>query len=293
MKFFTFFLLSFPLFIPTSLTAQSPVNGFMQKKGNGSVVLSYNAESYSEVFLVPKRILGVPIFNEIKIKSASLYATYGLNDKLNLILNVPYIQSQGAASEQVLQNLNYKNTQRGFQDASVYLKYRPLTTQVGDRGIFDLIGAIGIKTPIGNYTVDEGLQNIVAIGNRATSLNALAIGVYKDRSGFFASGQLGYSLRDKKVPNAVTSELKLGLIKNKFYVDAFIANQTSLSGTDILAEGFEGFFPSTRVNYTRMGINVFVPFLSRFGLCGGSSTYIDGRNLGKSTSFYGAVSYSF
>ena len=175
---------------------------------------------------------------------------------------------------------------------SAYLKYKPFSTKMG-RGTFNLVGAIGIKTPLGDYTVNEGLQTIVAIGNRATSLNTLALGVFKDNSGFFASGQAGFCLRNKKVPNAFISELKLGLIKKRFYVDAFIANQTSLSGTDILAEGFEGFFPSTRVNYSRIGLNLFVPIFSSFGLCAGSSTYIDGRNLGKSTSFYGAVSYSF
>ena len=110
MKYSTFSVLFpplfFSLFMANSLNAQSPVNGFMQKKGNGSVVLSYNAESYDEVFLVPKKITGVPIFNEIKIKSASIYATYGLSDKFNVVLNVPFIQAQGAASEQVLQNLN-------------------------------------------------------------------------------------------------------------------------------------------------------------------------------------------
>lgn len=296
MKYSTFSVffppLFFSLFMANSLNAQSPVNGFMQKKGNGSVVVSYNAESYDEVFLVPKKVSGVPIFNEIKIKSASIYATYGLNDKLNVVLNVPYIQAKGAASEQVLQNLNFRNIQRGFQDVSAYLKYKPFSTTTSS-GTFNLVGAIGIKTPLGRYTVDEGLQTIVAIGNRATSLNALAIGVFKNNSGFFASGQVGYCLRNKKVPNAFISELKLGLIKTHFYVDAFIANQTSLSGTDILAEGFQGFFPSTKVNYSRVGLNVFVPIFSQFGLCAGSSTYVYGRNLGKSTSYYGAVAYSF
>ena len=61
------------------------------------------------------------------------------------------------------------------------------------------------------------------------------------------------------------SELKIGVIKPRFYADVLIANQTSLSGTDILADGFQGFFPSTRVNYTRIGLNVFVPIYRQFG----------------------------
>ena len=274
------------------LQAQSPVNGFMQKKGNGSVVLSHNFESYNMVFLVPERITGVPIFNKITLNSTSIYGTYGLNDKLNVVINMPYIKAQGAATEAVLNNLNYRNTQSGFQDVSAYLKYKALTIN-GNKTAFNLIGAVGVKTPLGNYTVDEGLQSIVSIGNRATSINALAIGLVKANSGLFASGQVGYCLKNNQVPNSVMSELKVGLIQPHFYFDAFIANQTSLSGTDILAEGFQGFFPSTKVNYTRIGLNVFVPIYKQFGLCAGGSTYIDGRNLGQSTSYYGAISVSF
>jgi hypothetical protein len=272
--------------------AQSPVNGFMQKKGNGSVVLSHNFESYNTVFLVPEKITGVPIFNEITLNSTSIYATYGLNDRLNVVLNVPYIQAKGAANAEVLENLNYRNTQSGFQDISAYVKYKALTVAT-EKTTFNLIGSVGIKTPLGNYTVDEGLQSIVSIGNRATSLNALMIGLLRSNSGLFASGQVGYCLKNNQVPNAVMSEFKAGLIQPNFYFDAFIANQTSLSGTDILAEGFQGFFPSTKVNYTRIGLNVFVPIYRQFGLCAGSSTYIDGRNLGQSTSYYGAISVSF
>jgi hypothetical protein len=40
----------------------------------------------------------------------------------------------------------------------------------------------------------------------------------------------------------------LGYAASKFYGDAYVANQTSTSGVDILAEGFQG-FPSYKVNY--------------------------------------------
>ena len=292
MKLLVPILTIFLLFTRFSASAQSPVNGFMQKKGNGSIVLSHNFESYNTVFLVPKKITGVPIFNEIKVNSTSIYTTYGLSDKVNLVLNVPYIKAEGAASEQVLKNLNYKNTQSGLQDVSAYVKYKALSVEF-DKRTFNLVGAVGVKMPLGNYTVDNGLQSIVAIGNRATSFNTLVIGILKDNSGLFVSGQAGYCFRNRDVPDAVISELKVGLAKPRFYVDAFIANQTSTSGTDILEEGFQGFFPSTKVNYTRIGLNVFVPIYRQFGLCTGTSTYIDGRNLGQATSYYGAISMSF
>ena len=105
----------FLFFMPFLAFAQSPVNGFMQKKGHGSVVLSHNFESYNSVYLVPKKVEGVPIFNEIKVNSTSVYTTYGLSDKLNLVLNVPYIKAEGAASAQVLKNLNSKTRKVAYK----------------------------------------------------------------------------------------------------------------------------------------------------------------------------------
>jgi hypothetical protein len=70
----------------------------------------------------------------------------------------------------------------------------------------------------------------------------------------------------------LTSELKLGYAASKFYGDAYVANQTSTSGVDILAEGFQG-FPSYKVNYTKIGLNLYTPLYKDFGLAGGASTY--------------------
>jgi hypothetical protein len=55
-----------------------------------------------------------------------------------------------------------------------------------------------------------------------------------------------------------------------------------------LAEGFQGF--SYKVNYTKIGLNLY-PLYKDFGLAGGASTLVAGRNIGKATGFYGALVY--
>lgn len=70
----------------------------------------------------------------------------------------------------------------------------------------DSIVAAGLKTPLGNYKVDEGLQSIIAIGNRATSFNGLAIAQFRTQSGIFLGTQAGYSFRNGEVPNALLGE---------------------------------------------------------------------------------------
>lgn len=273
--------------------AQSPVNGFMKKKGEGALVLSYSQESYSKVYLVPNQVNGVPVFNDVTISSVSFFGEIGISDNFNVVLNVPYIKSEGNASAAVLANNGFENVRKGVQDLKVYGKYRFHTANF-NKSTLDFIAAAGIETPLSDYSADEGLQSIIAIGNEATSFNTFGIATYKMDNGFFTTGQLGYSFKGNDAPNALISELKVGYAASKFYVDAFVASQLSQkSGVDILGQGFTGFFPATRVNYTRIGVNAFVPITKQIGLTAGTSAYVSGRNLGKATGAYGGVVYSF
>jgi len=292
-KIKTKIITGFSLLFTCGMMAQSPVNGFMQKAGEGALVLSYSQESYDEVYLVPEETDAVPVFNDVSISSISLYGDIGISDNLNLVLNVPYIQSEGNASEATLENNSFENERSGVQDLKIYAKYRFHTFNLGESTL-DLIGAIGLETPLGNYSADEGLQSIIAIGNEASSLNTFGIATFKTKSGIFATGQAGYSFRGNSVPHALISQLTLGYAASAFYIDAYVANQLSDDdGVDILGEGFTGFFPATRVNYTRVGINGYAPLFGGVGLTAGANTYVAGRNLGKSTGFYGGLVYSF
>jgi hypothetical protein len=281
------------LFFPGLFMAQSPVSGFMKGAGEGSVVVSYSQESYDKVFLVPMEIDGVPVFNDVTVTSISLYAEVGITDRFNLVLNLPYIESEGNASEATLANNGFENKRSGIQDVKIYAKYNFHTLNTGSSTI-DLIGAIGLETPLGNYRADEGLQSIIAIGNESSSFNMLGIATFKTDFGLFTTGQAGYSFRGNSAPHALITELKLGYAGSKFYVDAFVANQLSeKDGVDILGEGFEGFFPATRVNFTRVGLNAYAPLGGGIGLTAGANTYVAGRNIGKATGFYGGLVYSF
>ncbi|WP_026450359.1 hypothetical protein [Aequorivita capsosiphonis] len=275
------------------LLAQSPVSGFMKKNNEGSVVISYSMEKYDKVFLVPQEVDGVPVFNEVTNTSISLYGEFGITDNLNVVFNVPYIKSEGEATEGTLESLGFENTREGIQDLSLYVKYNFHTFNLGKSDL-SFIGSIGLETPLSDYEANEGLQSIIAIGNHASSFNALGIAMFKTDSGFFTTGQVGYSFKDSGAPHAFLSQLKVGYAASKFYVDGYIANQLSeKDGVDILGEGFTGYFPATRVNYTRVGLNAFAPIFDGIGISAGANTYIAGRNLGKSTGFYGGLVYSF
>ena len=115
----------------------------------------------------------------------------------------------------------------------------------------------------------------------------------KTASGVFATGQVGYSLRSGNVPNALVGEAKLGYAGPKNYVEASASFQESNGGTDITENGFDGTFTATRVNYLRLGASAYRPITNGFGLTLGASTYVAGRNIGKSTGYSAGITYNF
>jgi hypothetical protein len=115
----------------------------MQGKGKGNISLS--SEKYDKVYLVPQETDGKIDFNEVKLNSTNLYATYGLSDKLDVVMSLPYIAAEGNASQEQLNNLNYSNTRSGVQDVSLFLKYNPYFHNFGKSSL-RLIGALGLKT---------------------------------------------------------------------------------------------------------------------------------------------------
>jgi hypothetical protein len=268
--------------------AQTPLGGFMQGKKGGGVSFSYTGESYKKVFLFPDEIDETPVFKDVTTSSFNVYGTYGLSDKLDVIFNVPFIRSTGSGTPAVLNDLGFSNSRGGVQDLSAFLKY-----EFAKKGDISLQGSFGVTTPLGDYRADDGLQSIIAIGNRATTFNAIGLAHYKNANGLFITGQLGYSLRTTEVPDAVLSQIKVGYAASRFYVDGFIGNQTSTGGVDILRNGFTGSFPATKVNYTRAGGTIYAPIDPNIGLSLGGGGILDGRNVGKSYYTTVGVTYNF
>ena len=121
----------------------------------------------------------------------------------------------------------------------------------------------------------------------------LAIAQIKLDKGLFLTGQIGYRIATNQVPNALVSEIKAGYAASKIYLDVYAAFQNSSKGTDILQPGFTGFFPSTQVNYSRVGGNIYKPIYKGFGVNLGFNAYVAGRNLGKSTGYSGSLVYNY
>ncbi|SDY04402.1 hypothetical protein SAMN04488069_10590 [Hymenobacter psychrophilus] len=273
-------------------SAQSLSNGFMSGRKHGSASISTTQEWYQQVYLVPEKVDRVPIFERIHIQSVNVFANYGLTDKIEAVVSLPFVRSEGHAGEQVINDLGYTNVRQGLQDVTGLLKFKAYSTVLGS-SVLNLLGAVSLSTPASNYKSEQGLEYIIAIGNRATKASTSGIAHLQTASGVFVTGQAGYSLRSGRVPNAFLAELKTGYAGPSIYVDGWATVQRSGPGTDILQPGFDGFFPATRVNFIRVGGSAFRPLAQGFGLVVGGSTYVAGRNVGKSTAVTGGLAYNF
>ncbi len=266
--------------------SQSPFSGFMQGKNGGGVTFSTTHEHYKGAFLYPEQIDEIPVFKEVSVNSFNIYGVYGISDKLDVVVNVPFVQTFGSANQDVLDGLGYSNSQEGIQDISAFAKY-----QFAKKGNVALQAGAGFTTPLSNYSVESTLQSIISIGNQATTYNGFLLAHFKDERGFFITGQVGYSLRTTEVPNALLSELKIGLATSRFYISGQVGNQTSSGGVDILRPGFTNFFPATKVNYTKVGGSIYAPIDGNLGLSVAGGAIVDGRNVAKS--YYGSAGLTY
>lgn len=269
----------------STIFAQSPVSGFIKEKGKGSIAVSYSSEKYNEVYFNAELVKGIPVFKEVETVAANIYANYGVTNKLEAVLSLPYIQSVGKGEEAFLAANGFQNKRSGIQDLSAFIKYKAFSQRMNE-GTFDFLLSLGVQTPVGGYKSDEGFQSVIAIGNSGTKGLGLAIAQIKLDNGFFLTGQAGYRISTNKVPNAFVSEVKAGYACKKVYTDFWIAFQkSSTKGTDILQPEFQVFFPATQVNYARIGANLYFPVYKNFGVNFGVNSYVAGRNLGKSSGY--------
>lgn len=283
-KLWIVILLAFSSSAALSLKAQSLVDGFVQGKGHGSVVVSYSWEQYDSFYFgAEQRDAPPPYGGLITTQAVSMYGIYGLNDNLDVVLNLPYIAAQGnndaTGAEVPDQNVS------GLQDASLMLKWRPVYLEM-DQGTLSFLGAVGLATPLSDYEANA----VLSVGNQSTRGDIRLMTQYKANNGLFVDMQAGYSLRSNDVPNAALFFTKIGYAGAHFYVDLW--SETQISDSD--APDIGGVpFNETRVNSTQIGISGYVPITGGLGLSAGVGQYVWGRNVGLATRVSGGVIYSF
>lgn len=277
----------------TCVDAQINTDGFFNKKGEANIALSYTYATFDKFYFGNTEVEGVPAHNKIEQTVYDIYANYGITDRLTVIANLPYIV---AAGNGVPDPVNGETKQSDLQDISLILKWAAFEKEQNGSKV------IGIATIGGSYAFDYEANGILSIGSGAPEVDAKLGLQYNAKSGFFSNVFVGYALKgeaentfnigdgkDFDVPNSVNAQIKIGYANSHFYVDTWFDAQKSNGSIDIGGAGFAANFPETKVNYSRVGLNVYVPVVKNLGFSVAAGSVVSGRNVGKSSFYTGGL----
>ncbi|OEJ98992.1 hypothetical protein A8C32_07360 [Flavivirga aquatica] len=268
--------------------SQSPVSGFYAKKNELSIASGYSFKSYNKFYRGTTLSDNTPAnLGKITSSIVNLYGEYGISDWLSTVASVPYISIKSETGVDPIQN---KNLVEGVQDLGVTLKAKAYEKTLKGASKLTLGASAGINIPISDYEA----SGVLSIGNRATTIDFIAIAHYTSPFNVFAELQTGYSDRnssDFEIPNAALHIVKIGYFNDWIYVHTKLGIQNSLSGLDIgtpefAKAGGPNALPETEVDYTSLSFDLYTPVYKKtIGLSLGFATTLNGRNFNAESGF--------
>jgi hypothetical protein len=277
----------------SSAFAQMPNDAIYMGKNTACLAVSYNHSSWDQYWENALLRENLNIGTHTTQSGMAMLAV-GLAKNLNVIVGLPYVRTQTSAG-----NLRW---QRGFQDASGWLKYRFLNVSG-----FSLHTIAGASVPVGDY-VPDFLP--MSIGLQCKTATARLLASYRHKSGIYMTASASYIFRSKikidrdtyqadgklynsnqvSVPNAYDGAVRLGYLKKAIQGEAYLEHGACDGGDYIRRNDMP--FPTNNMKSTQVGVYAkFQP--KNIGVNARFSKVIEGSNVGKSTSYSIGVLYQF
>ncbi|HEV3222959.1 MAG TPA: hypothetical protein VGZ90_08780 [Puia sp.] len=233
----------------------------------------------------------------VTTQSVIYMSSYGITDRLNVLVNVPYVWTNASAGT--------LHGMKGFQDIDLDLKYEIYKTKIG-KGELSLIGLMGFSTPLSNYENDF---LPMSIGLGSTNLSGRLTADYQnglffttlssayvyrsnvtiDRTSYYTD-QIHYT-NEVDMPNQLNSNLFVGIRNSNLTVQAQLINMYTFGGFDIRKNDMP--FVSNQMNMTSLGAHVkyFLPFIPNLEVVASADFVIAGRNVGQAQTYMGGFFY--
>ena len=294
MKIFylTCFLLA-PLFI----SAQTDIDGIMMSKNNFCFGAIYQHSSWNKfwegTFKRENLNLGT-----VSTQSVALMGNYAVSDKLNVILNLPYIETNASAGTMGSQN--------GLQDITLTVKYMPFR-KIRGKSIYSIYALGSFSAPVSNYPADY-LPLSIGLRSKTAALRLMSdyqrgrffstlSGSYVKRANIEIDRNVYYTTKmyytsEVNMPDAISVNLRIGYRTSRLIVEAILDNWVTQSGGfDITTNNMP--FPSNTMNTVKIGLNskYTLKKASALSINGGCNFVADGRNIGQSSTFYSGLLY--
>jgi hypothetical protein len=294
-----FFVLISSMMCGGSLSAQTDMDAIMMNKKQFCQGLVYDHSSWDHywegTFKRDNDNLGT-----VSTQMGMYMPNYGITNDLNVMASVPYVWTK--ATEGTLHGT------KGFQDLSVFVKWKPLTKSFG-KNKFSLFAVGGFSTPLSDYVIDY-LPLSIGVG----STNLIARGMIDYRRDWFTiTGSATYNWRSNvkldqdayydtelhltneiKMPNMTMYQLRTGYRGKYLIAEALLTKTVTLGGYDITKNNGQ-LYPNLRMNATVIGANIkytLKKFTELAFVAGGNFT-VAGRNVGQSKAFNVGAFYAF
>jgi hypothetical protein len=286
-------LLLFNIFVAITASAQLPHDAIYMGPKTSCIALTYSQSSWENYWE-----------NSLKRNNPNMgtHSTYtympmlavGLAKNLNAIASLPYIKTSTSAGNLL--------GQQGFQDVSVWLKYRWLRSKG-----FSLHTALGGSIPVSKYVPDF---MPMSIGLQSKTATGRAIANYTHSSGMYLGLHASYTLRsnitiDKDsyqtyekvvnsdqvaVPNATDAAARLGYIKDgsRIQAEVFVERFACVTGDYIRRNNLP--FPTNNMRMTTAGFYAkYQP--KNIGVNVRLAKVLAGTNVGQSQTYNLGVLY--
>ncbi len=292
------FIFLFLVFTPLLTQAQTEQDALMMGERKLCVAGSVGYNSWTNywegTFKRDNANLG-----EVSTKSAMLMLNYGIKNNLNIMASLPYVKIK--ASQGTLNGLG------GFQDAGLFVKWKPWQQQFG-RQTISVFAVGGYSTPSNKYNIDF-LPMCIGLGSRVLSgrlIGDLQVskffftlsGAYLRRSNVEIDRPAYYTdhlINSNRVemPDAGNFQLRTGYRTPRLIAEAFVDNMTTFGGFDIRKNDMP--FVSNQMNSTKVGVEAkhYLAKIPALGFHGNAWHTLAGRNVGQATGFMAGVDYIF
>lgn len=284
------------------LLAQTPSDHLMMSKYELCIAASYDQGKWDEywegTYLRTNDNIGTFTRSTLMPMIAA-----GITDKLNILIATPYVKTESTGGQ--LAGV------QGFQDLSIALKYLLLKKELGI-GNLSVLATAAYATPMSNYLSDY-LPYSLGLGTNEITLRGIVH--YELKQGIYIRGAGAYLWRGQTeverdyyynngsyyttwmdVPNAVNYNATLGgwLFDHSLQLEAGYMSLKCVTGDDIRAYNMPQ--PTNKMEVEQVSFFAhyyFKKVVKGLGVLGYYSQVIDGRNMGKSTTLGGGVTYQF
>jgi len=282
-------------------SAQTFTDGLMMPKGSFCTGFMYSNDKWTKYWEGELNRENGNI-GTITTQNIMWIGTYGIIDKLNFLVTVPYVKTK--ASQGTLRGFE------GIQDLTVGLKYNFFAHEFTASKL-KLFGAVSYSTPLTDYTPD---YLPLSIGMGSDKLALRLNGYYRLTQGWFTAVSGGYTLRSNVtmdrpahyynghlvnsteafLPNMFDFAASIGYIKGPLQAQVDYMQMNTLGGDDIGRQGMPEV--GNRMNASKMGVTLmyYVPLKALKGLAirGAYANTVAGRNVGQSTTFMAGILYT-